>query len=103
MFANITRLFAECSDSVHRRLETEGQAFRLNPFQTIMEYIVAHFNIHLRMHQAHFLNIIEDETTTIRFIVNGLGNHAQYKEAPLSLRSSGLPSTAKILQERLLE
>lgn len=102
MLAAIGALFAETNDAIHRKLESEAKHLRLMGGQTIAEYVHAHKNLRRRMYLESCLRI-EEETTTVRFIFDGLGSHLNFKDDTRALRLSGMPGNFKTLQERLID
>lgn len=102
ILSDIADIFLDSSEAVHRRLEIEASAIVLKAGHTIGEYLTKHKELRRRMHQASFPNIT-DEITSVRFAVNGLSSHPRYQEAARAIRLTGLPSTMRTLEERLLE
>lgn len=98
----IRALYMDDTDAIHRRQELEAQNLRLKPGQSISEYIGLHRSLRRRMHQSAYPRIA-DETTSVRFMVNGLDGNPKFRDAARAIRLTGIPSSLKLMEDRLLE
>lgn len=77
MLSTISAHFAQSSDSVHRRLETDAQNLKLKPVKSMDDYLAIHRSLRRYVHQASFPRI-DYEVTTLHFVVNVLSGHPHY-------------------------
>lgn len=92
----------EDSENSHRRLEAEAKATKLKPVQSITSYIALHQNIRRLMGQESYPNVT-NERPSVRFAVNGIDGHHEFREAAQALRLTGRPESLRTLEELLLE
>ena len=90
------------SETVHAILEKETHAIKLTTDTTIRDYIRSHSIQRARMITAKYPHI-SNERTTVKFMVEGLREHHQFKDIIRALKILGIPNTIEDLYERLLD
>lgn len=98
----ILSIYSYNSYITHRRLETEARATKMKPVQAITEYFNKYRNIRRRIYQVSYPRIT-DGTNSVLFVVNGLDGHPKYRDAGRAISLTGLPSSLRILEDRLME
>ena len=90
------------SEPVHTILEKETKAIKLTTDKTIPEYIRSHRVQRALMITANYPHI-NNERTTVKFMVEGLREHHQFKDVIRAFKISIIPCTIDELYARLQE
>lgn len=99
---DLRKLLVDESDDTHRRLDGMGRSEKLKQNQIIAEYFHPHRKIRGLMFQAVF-PLIENERTTIKYIVNGIENHPHLWDLSRYIPVTGLSEQISTLKDRLTE
>ena len=96
----LSELLHRTSAADHSILEKEAKKIRLTPGSDISEYIEQHLAQRACMISAEYPHI-HDETTTVKFIPEGLRNNPQFEDIIRYIKSTGIPTSINDIHGRL--